>query len=51
MVDLLKKLYFFWFFVCLGLHQRNDDFAPVTGEFLQNFKKKKNSILKLPTKE
>jgi hypothetical protein len=38
MVDLLKKLYFFGFFVSLGLHQRNDDFVPVTGEFLQNFK-------------
>jgi hypothetical protein len=43
MVDPLKKLYFFgflflWFLVSLGLHQRNDDFVPVAGEFLQNFK-------------
>jgi hypothetical protein len=33
-----EEIVFLWFFVSLGLHQRNDDFVPVTGEFLQNFK-------------
>jgi hypothetical protein len=34
----LEEIAFLWFFVSLGLHQRNDDFVPVTGVFLQNFK-------------
>jgi hypothetical protein len=34
----IEEIVFLWFFVSLGLHQRNDDFVPVTGEFMQNFK-------------
>jgi hypothetical protein len=34
----IEEIVFLWFFVSLGLHQWNDDFVPVSGEFMQNFK-------------
>jgi hypothetical protein len=34
----IEEIVFPWIFVSLGLHERNGDFVPVTGEFLQNFK-------------
>jgi hypothetical protein len=30
----IKEIVFLWFFVCPGLHQRNDDFVPVTSSWL-----------------
>jgi hypothetical protein len=45
----IEEIVFLWFFVSLGLHQRNDDFVPVTGEFLQNFKLTLSSLCYLLT--